>query len=87
MVAVARYAAIGSPALQDQIVVRRWLRRPTSAPFAIASTPRGTSIRKAKVALSIGWSLQGNQVVEPRGCPTTAAPSSVGIQPSLPSPG
>ena len=38
----------------------------------------GTVIAKSKVALSVGWSLQGNQVGEPCGSPATKAPSSVG---------
>ena len=81
MVEVARYAAIGCSAAQRQVTRRPWRRRSTSAPLAIASTRRGTVIAKSKVALSVGWSLQGNQVGEPCGSPATKAPSSVGIQP------
>ncbi len=34
-------------------------------------------------ALSLGWWLPGNQVIEPTGSPTPTAPSSPVIQPSL----
>lgn len=34
------------------------------------------------VALSLGWWLPGNQVIEPSGSPTATAPSRVVIQPS-----
>ena len=57
--------------------------RPCSAPLAIASVPRGTVIEMSKLALSVGWSLLGNQVGEPCGSPTTKAPSLVRTQPSI----
>jgi hypothetical protein len=45
------------------------------------SSPAGTVTTKVKVALSVGWSLSGNQLAEPSGSLTTSAPSSVWIQP------
>jgi hypothetical protein len=47
----------------------------------IASRPAGTVTTKVKAALSVGWSLRGNQLADPSGSLTTTAPSSVWIQP------
>jgi len=80
-VAVARYGAIGSGASQTQVVLWPWVRRPTRRPLEIASSPAGTVTTKVKDALSVGWSLRGNQLAEPSGSLTTTAPSSVWIQP------
>ena len=74
------YGAIGSGASQTQVVPRPWVRRPTRRPLEIASSPAGTVTTKVK-ALSVGWSLRGNQLAEPSGSLTTTAPSSVWIQP------
>ncbi len=57
--------------------------RARSVPFEIACVPCGTVIEISKVALSVGWSLHGNQVGEPCGSPTTNAPSLVRTQPSI----
>jgi hypothetical protein len=47
----------------------------------MAWSPAGTVTTKVKAALSVGWSLRGNQLAEPSGSLTTTAPSSVWIQP------
>jgi hypothetical protein len=47
----------------------------------MARRPLGTVTAKENVALSAGWSLQGNQPGAPRGSLITIAPSRVGIQP------
>jgi len=49
-----------------------------------AVSPAGTVISKSKVALSLGWSLLGNQVCAPLGWQATNTPSEVRIQPYLP---
>jgi hypothetical protein len=48
----------------------------------IASSPAGTVTTKVKAALSVGWSLRGNQLADPSGSLTTTAPSSVWINPA-----
>ena len=78
---MARYGAIGSGAFQIQVVQLSCVRRPTSRPLAIATSPAGTVTTKVNAALSVGWSLTGNQLAEPSGSPATTAPSSVWIQP------
>ena len=50
-------------------------------PLATATLPSGTVISKLYVALSVGWSLTGYQVMLPSGSPTTIAPSRVVTQP------
>ena len=45
--------------------------------------PLGTVTAKSKVALSSGSSLTGYHVGVPTHSPTTKAPSSVAIQPSM----
>lgn len=57
------------------------------SPLAIAVSPLGTVTSKSKVALSLGWSLLGNQVCAPLGWHATKTPSEVRIQPYLPSTG
>ncbi len=51
------------------------------SPLATATLPSGTVISYSYVALSVGWSLDGNQVMFPSGSPTTMAPSRVVTQP------
>jgi hypothetical protein len=36
---------------------------------------------KVNAALSVGWSLRGNQLADPSGSLTTSAPSSVWMKP------
>jgi hypothetical protein len=54
-------------------------------PLLIASTPSGTVIVTAKVALSDGWSFTGYQVAADSGWPSAIAPSVVLSQPPSPS--
>lgn len=42
-------------------------------------------VRNEKLALSIGWSLEGNQQAAPWGCPDTINLSSVAANPEPPS--
>lgn len=46
-------------------------------PFEIASTPFGTATLTSKVALSVGWSLDGNHQEAISGSPMARAPSGV----------
>ncbi len=58
---------------------------PVRVPLATASTPSGVVISKLKVALSLGWSLAGNQVLAPSGSEAAKLPSSgVPIHPTSP---
>jgi hypothetical protein len=50
-------------------------------PLEIASSPAGTVTTNVKLALSVGWSLSGNQLADPSGSLTTTAPSSVWMNP------
>ena len=52
--------------------------------MATARYRRGTDTVNEKVALSEGWSLQGNQPGEPFGSLNTVVPSWVLIQPIPP---
>src|SRR5262245_10322493 len=82
-VAVERYGAIGSVSCQIQVVRPPAVVFETRTPLAIAVSPAGTEMLKSYVALSRGLSFTGYQAGEPWGSPTTKAPSSVGIQPSI----
>ena len=75
--------AIGSVSFQTQVVLPPLVADETRIPFAIAVSPAGTVTAKSNVALSRGLSLHGYQPGDPWGSPTTKAPSSVGIQPSI----
>jgi hypothetical protein len=56
--------------------------------LATATTSDGTSSRNANVALSLGWSFEGNQWCAPSGSLNVIAPSSTVTQPvSVGSPG
>src|SRR4051812_10372347 len=59
----------------------------SGSPLAITVRPCGAVISKSNVALSLGWSLLGNQVCAPLGWHATNTPSDVRIQPYLPSTG
>jgi len=48
----------------------------------IASSPAGTVTTNVKLALSVGWSLSGNQLAATSGSPATTAPSSVCMNPA-----
>jgi len=56
----------------------------SGSPLAITVRPSGAVISKSKVALSLGWSLLGNQVCAPLGWQATKIPSGVRIQPYRP---
>ena len=53
----------------------------TSRPLETAVSPFGALIRMSKVALSDGWSLDGNQVEAALGSQATKTPSVVFIHP------
>jgi hypothetical protein len=52
------------------------LVRGPGTPMLRADRPSGTVIASAKVALSEGWSLTGNQVLADSGWPRASAPSA-----------
>ena len=60
---------------------------PVKIPLATAWVPFGTVMWNRYEALSLGWSLTGNQLAATCGSPTTTAPSSVWNQPFAPSAG
>ena len=80
---MARYGAIGSVSCQTQVVLPPAVALDTRTPLAIAVSPAGTVMLKSNVALSRGLSFTGYHAGDPCGSPTTKAPSSVGIQPSI----
>ena len=81
MVAVARYVAMGLLSRQCVTVVSPLscvdMRRPLEMPVS----PLGALMRMSYVALSAGWSLEGNQVEAALGSQTTKTPSAVFIHP------
>ena len=79
---VARYEAIGSGACQSQVRLAPWRLRPSRRPLATTSRPAGAVTTKVYDALSIGWSLTGNQLAATSGWPATIAPSSVWMNPA-----
>ena len=74
---MARYVAIGESSYQTNVDLPCRVRDDTSRPFATAVTPFGTVMRKTYVALSLGWSFDGNQVDAAFGSAPTKLPSSV----------
>ncbi len=53
-----------------------------NSPLDTARSPRGTVTVRSYAALSDGWWLPGNQVIEPVGSPSASTPSVVRSQPS-----
>lgn len=53
-----------------------------NSPLETAWRPSGTVILTSYAALSEGWWLPGNQVIDPVGSPSPRAPSAVRSQPS-----
>jgi hypothetical protein len=79
---VARYEAIGSGACHSQVRWPPWRLRPSRRPWATTSRAAGAVTTKVQDALSIGWSLTGNQVAATSGWPATMAPLSVWMNPA-----
>jgi hypothetical protein len=63
--------AIGSRGDHVQVVRPPSVSIPVRVPLATASTPSGVVISNLKVALSLGWSLAGNQLLAPSGSDAT----------------
>ena len=79
---MARYDAIGSFASQVHVVQPLRLLVPCEVAVGDRpASPAGTVISNVYAALSVGWSLTGNQVAATCGSPTTSAPSSVWMKP------
>ena len=72
---------MGSGACQSNRVVPPWVVVPARNPLATTPRPCGTVTWKSYAALSLGWSLTGNQPAATSGCPATVAPSSVAMKP------
>src|SRR5690606_38903623 len=75
-VRLARYGDIGSAASQRNVERSAASVRSTSRPPATASNPAGTVAVTLTIALSDGWSLDGNQVAAPIGSAITVDQSS-----------
>ncbi len=54
----------------------------SSVPLAMATVPSGTVTRNVNVALSVGWSLEGNHEFEAAGSATTNVPRGVVSHPN-----
>src|SRR5437868_10806941 len=81
IVVVTRYDAIGRSSFQRNVVVSPRSTCAASTPLEAATSPFGTFIEMVYVALSLGWSLEGNQVLAAFGSQATSAPSSVATHP------
>jgi hypothetical protein len=81
MSAVARWLAIGYGSFQTKVVLSPRVRCDSRRPLAITDRSFGTVIRNVYEALSLGWSLHGNQVEEALGSSPMNAPSSVCTKP------
>src|SRR4051794_18095514 len=82
--AIARYDAIGSGCSHRHVVQPALVDRPAGDPLDSASRPFGTVSAIEYDALSIGWSLDGNQAWATSGSPRTMTPSAVVKAPPSP---
>lgn len=74
---------MGWAVCQWYVVVAPETFRDVSSPLETAVRPRGTVAVRLYVALSLGWSLPGNQAIDPTGSPSATDPSAVLSQPSF----
>src|SRR5690348_15325818 len=81
MSTVTRYVAIGLLSSQTKLARPPAVVRETRSPLATTAVPSGTLTRKVYVALSVGWSFAGNQVLAALGSSPTNAPSLVYCHP------
>ncbi len=74
---VARYVAIGCFSVHWKELMPALVPWPVRSPLATTLVPEGTEMLKVKVALSLGWSFDGNHVLAALGSHPTNAPSVV----------